>query len=62
MVGSVILQYDFDQRVSIFGFGGIPSFMDNVDHNCFPLNGNECDAAVSGGLEPLLKLYRKQLS
>lgn len=63
MVGSVMLQYDFDQRVPLFGFGGIPSFMGEtvVDH-CFPLNGNKHDAEVSGGLEPLLKLYRHQLS
>lgn len=39
-VGSILLNYDNDKLVPVFGFGGIPNdSKDNLVSHCFPLNG-----------------------
>lgn len=41
MVGGTVVQYDYDKKIPVFGFGGIPKFMGtNTVSHCFPLNGN----------------------
>lgn len=43
-VGNTIVGYDFEKKIPIFGFGGVPKLPNYtkpyVEH-CFPLNGNE---------------------
>ena len=38
-VADILLPYDGDKHIPLFGFGGIPKGMNEVSH-CFPLNGN----------------------
>ena len=41
LVGGTVVQYDYDKKIPVFGFGGIPKFMGaNTVSHCFPLNGN----------------------
>jgi hypothetical protein len=40
-VGAILEPYDTDKMFPVYGFGGIPRFMGEVNVNhCFPLNGN----------------------
>jgi len=57
-----VVQYDYDKKISVYGFGGIPRFMGatTVSH-CFPLNGNLQNPEIDGGIEPVLNLYRQSL-
>lgn len=57
-VGEILLNYDSDKLVPLFGFGG------NVNHqvsHCFALNGNELDPDVYG-LKGLMSSYRDSIS
>jgi len=42
-VGEILLEYDFDKKVPMYGYGGKPNFqnlrLDKTSH-CFPMNGN----------------------
>lgn len=43
-LGGIIISYDFDKLVPIYGFGGIPklpTYTKKYVDDCFPLNGNE---------------------
>ena len=50
---SILLNYDFDKKIPVFGFGG--KFNGKTSH-CFPLSGNEntCEGYLTDGV---LKLY-----
>lgn len=48
-VGTVIEPYSQDKSFSVFGFGGIPKFLNNKSVNhCFPVNGNYQSAKIFG--------------
>lgn len=59
-VTEILLPYDGDKQIPLFGFGGIPKGMKEVSH-CFPLNGNNDNPEISGGVGPMLELYSKTL-
>lgn len=48
-VGNILENYDTTKRFPVYGFGGIPYFLNqsSVNH-CFPLNGNYNNAEVEG--------------
>jgi len=56
-VGSILLNYDNDKLVPVYGFGGIPSYSPTrqVSH-CFSLNGTP-DGVIAGGVEQILATY-----
>ena len=62
MVGQIIEPYDFDKSFPVYGFGGIPRFMnqDIVSH-CFPLNGNAGDPSIIG-INGIIETYRSNLT
>lgn len=48
-VGSILEPYDSDKKFPVYGFGGVPYFMNqNRVNHCFPLNGNYNDPEVLG--------------
>jgi len=50
-VCQIILNYDYDQQVSVFGFGGKPRFPTltmNTTSHCFPCTGNPGQIDVQG--------------
>ena len=57
-VGSVIQAYDYDKKFPVFGFGGIPHYMNvkEVSH-CFPLTGDPAAPDVNG-VEGILAAYQ----
>lgn len=58
-VGSILINYDYDKQIPIYGFGGVlPSYSSSVSH-CFPLSGNDKEPNV-GSIEELIALYKKQ--
>ena len=57
-VSEILLNYDSDKEVPLFGFGG--KFNRQLSH-CFPLNFNPQDPSVSG-LEGIMTAYRNALS
>jgi hypothetical protein len=59
-VMEILLPYDKDQQIPLFGFGGIPNGMNEVSH-CFPLNGDNDKPEVEGGVSPMLELYSRTL-
>ena len=61
-VGSILECYDSDKSFPVYGFGGIPRFMNQISVNhCFPLNGNYSSPEVVG-TEGILALYRQNLA
>lgn len=45
-LGGVIMSYDFDKKVNLYGFGGVPklpNYTKPYAEDCFPLNGNKED-------------------
>lgn len=57
-VGRILIEYDSDKLVSVFGFGGkLPT--GDVSH-CWPLNGNENDPSCHG-VDGVLQAYRLAL-
>jgi hypothetical protein len=57
-IGKILLEYDSDQLVPLYGFGGkLPS--GSVSH-CWPLNGDEANPSCHG-LKDLLSSYRLAL-
>jgi len=60
-VGEILLCYDYDQMVSVYGFGGVPNGdkFGEASH-CFSLTGNNENASVCG-LGQVMELYQKVL-
>lgn len=62
-IGEIILNYDYDKMVPMFGFGGKPKFpnftSDKVLH-CFPMTGNPTVAEVPG-LQGMMDAYQNSL-
>ena len=62
-VASIVLKYDFDQQVPVYGFGGKPHFPSYSSHNvshCFPCTGNLSQAEVNG-LAGIMEAYANAL-
>ena len=63
-VGQIVLNYDFDQKVPVYGFGGRPQFP-NMDHSttshCFPCTGDPNNAEVMG-LQGIMDIYSHVIS
>ena len=47
-IGGILECYDTDKKFAVYGFGGVPYYMQVSDHPsfCFPLNGNESDPEI----------------
>lgn len=58
-VGKILDTYAYKHKFMAYGFGGKPKGKDEVSH-CFPLNGNEDDASISG-LEKMMTTYKESL-
>ena len=62
-VGEILLNYDYDKKVPVYGFGGkpkLPHFFSNIALHCFPCNGNPQDPEVFG-LEGIENVYAQLL-
>ena len=60
-VCDILLCYDYDKQIPVYGFGGKPSGVSTgATSHCFPLNGNDRDASVSG-LDGIMNAYDKAL-
>ena len=57
-VGRILLDYDSDKKVPLYGFGG--KLPDKKISHCWPLNGNEQDPSCNG-LEEIFRAYRLAL-
>ena len=60
-VCDILLNYDTDKRVLMFGFGGIPSFPNfstKLTSQCFPLTGDPKNPWVEG-IEGIMETYKK---
>ena len=58
-VCDILLNYDSDRRIPIFGFGAklqFPNLKGTIVSHCFPANGNPEDPFVVG-LDAILKVY-----
>ena len=54
-------EIDFSSSFQVFGFGGIPRYMDiNSVNHCFALNGDPLNPEIRG-IENVLLTYRKVL-
>lgn len=60
-VGEVVANYDSDGKFPVFGFGGIPNYIQPVclSHS-FPVNGNASDPEVEG-IAGVLRTYKEKL-
>lgn len=62
-VCDILLNYDFDKRVPVYGFGGKPNFPNYAkpaaDH-CFPLTGDPQSPEVFG-LQGIMQVYENAL-
>lgn len=57
-VSDIILHYDYDKKVPVYGFGG--EYTDSKKNHCFPMNGNDDDPEVYG-MEGILSTYEAGL-
>eukprot|EP00735_Rhodelphis_limneticus_P014685 TRINITY_DN8755_c0_g1::TRINITY_DN8755_c0_g1_i1::g.23877::m.23877 TRINITY_DN8755_c0_g1::TRINITY_DN8755_c0_g1_i1::g.23877 ORF type:complete len:524 (+),score=111.99,sp/Q8BT60/CPNE3_MOUSE/38.67/3e-113,Copine/PF07002.11/5.6e-42,C2/PF00168.25/3.1e-10,C2/PF00168.25/3.6e-14,vWA-TerF-like/PF10138.4/0.0019 TRINITY_DN8755_c0_g1_i1:163-1734(+) len=55
-VGDILMEYDSDKIVPVFGFGGMPP--GRSTSHCFPLSG---DGDVKGGVDEILKVYNESV-
>eukprot|EP00347_Sterkiella_histriomuscorum_P013503 403364469 len=54
--------YDEKQQFPVFGFGAVPTFMNQTTRSdCFPLNGQESQPEING-VHNILRIYRENLS
>lgn len=63
-MAEILLNYDFDKKVPVYGFGGIPSlpnYHKGSTDDCFPLNGNKKDPEVLG-LVGIMDAYKHALN
>ena len=58
-VCDILLNYDYDKMIPVYGFGGKPHSCSRVNH-CFALNEDEEDPEVDG-LEGILEVYDQAL-
>ena len=58
-VGDILLEYDTDKRVPVYGFGA--KFRDGSVSHCFSLNGQQNNPEVYG-VEGILEIYNYALS
>ncbi|EGR29988.1 hypothetical protein IMG5_144620 [Ichthyophthirius multifiliis] len=62
-VCDVLLDFDQDKKISMYGFGGVPEFPNfkkyDTDH-CFPVTGNPNNAEV-GGVDGIVQTYLDSL-
>ncbi|CAK94291.1 unnamed protein product (macronuclear) [Paramecium tetraurelia] len=62
-VGEILLNYSYDKRVPMYGFGCKPNlknFKSSSTSHCFPLNGNPQDPEVEG-IEGIMQTYSNAL-
>ena len=60
-MGSILAPFDDDGKIPVYGFGGIPKYMEKKTINdCFPLNGNIDDPFITG-LDNIVDTYRKRI-
>jgi len=62
-VGQIVLNYDFDQVVPVYGFGGKPHFPtmnQNTVSHCFPCTGDNNKSQVLG-LQGIMEAYQYAL-
>lgn len=62
--GEILLNYDYDKMVPVYGFGGKPKFPNLTSYqtmHCFPLNGKVNDPYCFG-LEGIMESYNYALS
>ncbi|CAD8159167.1 unnamed protein product [Paramecium octaurelia] len=63
-VAEILLNYDYDKKVPLYGFGGVPSlpnYKKTSVEQCFPLNGNQSDPEVFG-LDGIMSTYSNALN
>ncbi|EGR31748.1 hypothetical protein IMG5_102480 [Ichthyophthirius multifiliis] len=63
LVGDILLNYDADQQIPMYGFGAkpkLPNFYYNQTMHCFPLNGNPQNPDVHG-MNGILNCYQQVL-
>ena len=61
--GEILLNYDYDKMVPVYGFGGKPKFPNLASYqtmHCFPLNG-KMDDPYCFGLEGIMESYNYAL-
>jgi len=58
-VCEILLCYDYDKKVPIFGFGGKPQGATDV-HHCFSLTGSESEP-YADGLDGIMEVYKNAL-
>eukprot|EP00960_Hanusia_phi_P000290 8020-Hanusia_phi.AAC.1 len=46
-VGEILVEYDHDRQIAVYGFGGIVDGQSEASH-CFPLNGQPQTPEVPG--------------
>ena len=62
-VGGILDHYDSDKKYPFFGFGGIPTYMEdqNTVNDCFPLNGDEENPEIEG-IDNVIECYRQNVN
>ena len=58
-VGDILLEYDSDKKVPVFGFGA--KFSDGSVSHCFPLNGVPANPEVYG-IDGILQVYNHAMN
>ncbi len=59
-VGAILEPYDHDRKISVFGFGAVPTFIGKHTSHCFPLTGNS-DKTTVEGIDGVAEIYRATL-
>ena len=59
-VCDILLCYDYDKKIPMYGFGGKPAGTSHVSH-CFPLAGAE-DSNYADGLDGVMSVYQNCLN
>ncbi|CAD8143984.1 unnamed protein product [Paramecium octaurelia] len=50
-VAKILMDYDSDKKVPMYGFGGVPRYLQNYNKHCFPLQGE------AQSLEDIRRIY-----
>jgi hypothetical protein len=58
-VGSILINYDYDKQIPVYGFGAILPPNLSTSH-CFALSGKE-DTPNVGSIEEMFNLYKTQV-
>eukprot|EP00960_Hanusia_phi_P003043 90344-Hanusia_phi.AAC.1 len=59
-VGEILVEYDHDKQIAVYGFGGIVDGQSEASH-CFPLNGDIKQPEVFD-VAGLLAAYRSAIA